>query len=733
MILFSACAGMQPEPARHLTLEETLRLAEEAGAGKKISDLSQETNIQDTDEVIIRRGSNNYRAQVQHLPSANPSDQFNNIKNAYYVSTNASVTDHADTAQSGSIADIITNEMSGVQGDIILPGNKTYQIKQALTIPATARLMPQKGAIIDTDVSIRDANYKWTLSGSGTSEYYLEAAAGGNPNINESDDVAENDSLMTEATVGSLSAGQWDWGNNDTLGFNTIYVRLSDSSDPDGKAADYVEAGYNLTINGQLDDVAFQIFSGCGRIIFGAASIKKPYPQLWGANPSASEAINTIAFNQAFANHRVFIPGGEYNLNALNTVNHPIEIKGVNKMTVLNFNTVSDAMKFTITTPVYPLDEGLIIENIRLDNTTNVPASFINIDTARNARLTNLSFISATATIGIVNQSCYGLELHKCRWNDFTGTALKLLENDAAPNNSPAINLFDCDFSNITGIAIEQEGGTIRVFGGVIESASSVGMVRLATNRMSSASFSGVHFEGTSSCFILAPPAVPYWPMTVSITECGVFGNNNWFDLGYKGVWNVTSLHASGGAGNVTFKATGNNDENLPRLIINQSVDENFIYDASLNGSYSVISKIEKSYATTSDGSYVDLHYANNYTTILSSLTDDGLKTLKDLGFNSFSFVGVAAESLEVDTESGSGGGAALVLCSNNLDVAIGIAKLFLLVFASNGTIIADVEVDSIALGGGTGDWNFTRDGSNILHITSTVDTAYKVGILYLK
>ena len=248
-------------------------------AGTKISDLSQETNIQDTDEVIIRRGSNNYRVQVQHLPSANPSDQFNKIKNAYYISTNVSITDHADTAQSGSIGDVITNEMSGVEGDIILPGNKTYQIKQALTVPVTARLMPQKGAIIDTDISIRSASYQWTLSGSGTTEYYLEASGGGDPGINGPDDVAEDDSLMTEATVGSLSAGEWDWGDNDTLGYNTVYVRLYDSADPDGKAADYVEACYNLTINGPFTAGWYQTFAGNGRVV--GDRFKITYPELW--------------------------------------------------------------------------------------------------------------------------------------------------------------------------------------------------------------------------------------------------------------------------------------------------------------------------------------------------------------------------------------------------------------------------------------------------------------------
>ena len=46
---------------------------------------------------------------------------------------------------------------------------------------------------------------------------------------------------MTPGTVGSLSAGQWDWGDNDALGYSTIYVRLADGADPDSKAAAWVE------------------------------------------------------------------------------------------------------------------------------------------------------------------------------------------------------------------------------------------------------------------------------------------------------------------------------------------------------------------------------------------------------------------------------------------------------------------------------------------------------------
>jgi len=47
--------------------------------------------------------------------------------------------------------------------------------------------------------------------------------------------------VLTAGTVGSLTAGTWDYGDNDSLGYNTIYVRLTDSTDPDTKAVEWLE------------------------------------------------------------------------------------------------------------------------------------------------------------------------------------------------------------------------------------------------------------------------------------------------------------------------------------------------------------------------------------------------------------------------------------------------------------------------------------------------------------
>ena len=142
------------------------------------------------------------------------------------------------------------------------PGLK-YAGKSAST--GTARLIPFEFSVTQTYfleftnnlirfiksgspvlTSRRSATYKWTASGSGTSEYYCELAAGGDPSIPGAIEVWENSVLIPSGTIGALTAGTWAYGDNDTLGYNTIYIRLTDSADPDSKAADYVQSDYQL-------------------------------------------------------------------------------------------------------------------------------------------------------------------------------------------------------------------------------------------------------------------------------------------------------------------------------------------------------------------------------------------------------------------------------------------------------------------------------------------------------
>lgn len=114
------------------------------------------------------------------------------------------------------------------------------------------------------DLSLVSATYRWLLSASGTSEYYLDLAAGGDPDLNISPlidstngvaggftAIDENGTEMTKATVGSLTAGQYDYGDNDSLGFLVPYIRLTDSVDPDTKAAGFVKARLSAQVPGR--------------------------------------------------------------------------------------------------------------------------------------------------------------------------------------------------------------------------------------------------------------------------------------------------------------------------------------------------------------------------------------------------------------------------------------------------------------------------------------------------
>jgi len=80
-------------------------------------------------------------------------------------------------------------------------------------------------------------DFQWTLSTAvgATNEYYLEASGGGDPGIAEPGAVREGSTTLAVGTVGSLTAGQWDWGDNETvpLGFNTVYIETTGSVDPD--------------------------------------------------------------------------------------------------------------------------------------------------------------------------------------------------------------------------------------------------------------------------------------------------------------------------------------------------------------------------------------------------------------------------------------------------------------------------------------------------------------------
>lgn len=82
-------------------------------------------------------------------------------------------------------------------------------------------------------VSLPSTSYRWEASPTVPGAYYLESASGGNPGLVQAkicemfySPGAGTESILIPSPNFALSTGQWIFGDNDSLGFSTIYVML---------------------------------------------------------------------------------------------------------------------------------------------------------------------------------------------------------------------------------------------------------------------------------------------------------------------------------------------------------------------------------------------------------------------------------------------------------------------------------------------------------------------------
>lgn len=151
--------------------------------------------------------------------------------------------------------------------------------------------------------------YRWTASGSGTAEYYCELAAGGDPSLTRPDYVVIDGTTYEIGTLGSLSAGTWGWGDNDTLGFSTVYLRLSSGADPDtlGAAGGDGSIVYNMVWTDTPTAGVYAVMGTGGkkvsRIDMGTVNapqvrIDSVNDQLFFAVPSSAPADGSVTANE---------------------------------------------------------------------------------------------------------------------------------------------------------------------------------------------------------------------------------------------------------------------------------------------------------------------------------------------------------------------------------------------------------------------------------------------------
>ena len=94
----------------------------------------------------------------------------------------------------------------------------------------------------------RSTSYQWTQKGA-TAVYYCQLSGGGDPGIIlKPRAVFINGTAGTDnpGAYGSLAAGEWCYGNDDSLGYSTIYVHCPGDVDPDTQPSGYIESQYKM-------------------------------------------------------------------------------------------------------------------------------------------------------------------------------------------------------------------------------------------------------------------------------------------------------------------------------------------------------------------------------------------------------------------------------------------------------------------------------------------------------
>lgn len=205
-----------------------------------------------------------------------------------------------------------------------LVSGKTYQITAAKRVWDES-VTPVVYDLIDYVA----AAYKWTASGSGTNEFYCDLLAGGDPSIAEPDQVLIDGAVATEGTLGSLSAGEWGYGDNDTLGYSTLYVRLSDDADPDSKADGFVQAGNSLSA-GDIDSFDYlfgKVTLASGYTVLGSIGVDVTYIPVAAVAQANSYGLDLSGDVKDVTDYETAQANGGWRVNAINLIDTSLTIE----------------------------------------------------------------------------------------------------------------------------------------------------------------------------------------------------------------------------------------------------------------------------------------------------------------------------------------------------------------------------------------------------------------------
>ena len=167
--------------------------------------------------------------------------------------------------------------------------------------------------IISSAADLTDtATYRWTASGSGTNEYYCELLAGGNPGLTDPNELYMDKVRLDKGTLGLLADHEWEYGDNDTLGYSTVYIADA-TGDPDtsGVMIEAPQANNAINVNGDdyltFDGIETQMGKSNGIIVAGGTTGLAVQNCVSAYNKTNGilifDAVDAVGTNMLFANN----------------------------------------------------------------------------------------------------------------------------------------------------------------------------------------------------------------------------------------------------------------------------------------------------------------------------------------------------------------------------------------------------------------------------------------------
>jgi hypothetical protein len=200
----------------------------------------------------------------------------------------------AVSESSGFSADdfCLANDEGGVIRYTMLPGSSG-----STGSPITWGAKIGDSPVISAADDFTSATYKWTESPAQSGEYYCELSGGGDPSISDPLQLFMDDIRLDEGTLGALADHEWNYGNNDSLGYNTVYVR-DDTGDPDGTG---------VVIEGSVRDCCVDVVNGRSYLTFENLTLEKAKDTNADIYHDGSK-IEHIIFDNV-DNHRAYFQG----------------------------------------------------------------------------------------------------------------------------------------------------------------------------------------------------------------------------------------------------------------------------------------------------------------------------------------------------------------------------------------------------------------------------------------